>query len=130
MEQKKDNTLTFKESSATNLSPWFSNITEPIKFYKLSEDLSVDVVIVGGGIAGLSSGYILSKEGKSIAIVEDGYIGSGETSHTTAHITAALDDRYYNLETTVGLNGARIAAQSHTHALNFIESVVGEEKID
>jgi glycine/D-amino acid oxidase-like deaminating enzyme/Rieske Fe-S protein len=130
MEQKKDNILTFNESSATNLSPWFSNMTKPIKFNKLNEDISVDIVIVGGGIAGLSSGYILSKEGKSIAIVEDGYIGSGETSHTTAHITAALDDRYYNLETNIGLNGARIAAQSHTHALNFIESVVGEEKID
>jgi heterodisulfide reductase subunit A-like polyferredoxin len=64
MEQKKDNTLTFNESSAINLSPWFSNMTKPIKFNKLNEDISVDIIIVGGGIAGLSSGYILSKEGK------------------------------------------------------------------
>ena len=131
MEQKKDaNILTVKESSATNLSSWFSNITKPIKFDKLNKDISVDVVIVGGGISGLTAGYILSKEGKSVAIVEDGHIGSGETSHTTAHITAALDDRYYNLEKTLGIQGARIAAESHTHAINFIESIVNEEKID
>ncbi|HET9807141.1 MAG TPA: FAD-dependent oxidoreductase [Nitrososphaeraceae archaeon] len=40
----------------------------------------------------MSTAYVLSKEGKSIAIVEDSYIGSGETSHTTSHITAALDN--------------------------------------
>ena len=131
IEQKnKDYDLTFKESSATNLSSWFSNFTKPIKFDKLEEDISVDIVIIGGGISGLTAGYILSKEGKSIAIVEDGYICSGETSHTTAHITAALDDRYYNLEKTIGIEKARIAAQSHTKALDFIESVVSEEKID
>jgi len=129
-QKKKDYDLTFKESSATNLSSWFSNITEPIKFDKLNEDISVDIVIVGGGISGLTAGYILSKEGKNIAIVEDGYIGSGETSHTTAHITAALDDRYYNLEETFGIEKARIAAESHTKALDFIESVVIEEKIN
>ncbi|HEX7256981.1 MAG TPA: FAD-dependent oxidoreductase [Nitrososphaeraceae archaeon] len=129
MEQK-DNILTFKESSTINLSSWFSNFTKPIKFDKLNEDISVDIVIVGGGISGLTAGYILSKEGKRIVIVEDGYIGSGETSHTTAHITAALDDRYYNLEETFGMERARIAAQSHTHAINFIESIVSEEKID
>jgi glycine/D-amino acid oxidase-like deaminating enzyme/nitrite reductase/ring-hydroxylating ferredoxin subunit len=129
-QKKKDYDLTFKESSTTNLSSWFSNFTKPIKFEKLNEDISVDIVIVGGGISGLTTGYILSKEGKSVAIVEDGYIGSGETSHTTAHITAALDDRYYNLEETFGIERARIAAQSHTHAIKFIESVVIEENIN
>jgi glycine/D-amino acid oxidase-like deaminating enzyme/nitrite reductase/ring-hydroxylating ferredoxin subunit len=123
-------TLRFKESSAINLSAWFRDITKPLKFDKLKQNLSFDVVIVGGGISGLSTAYILSKAGKSVAVMEDGYIGSGETGHTTAHITQALDDRYFNLEKAFGPDGATLAANSHTEAINFIESVTVEEKIE
>lgn len=90
----------------------------------------MDVAIIGGGIAGLTTAYLLSKSGKKVAVIEDGYIGSGETGRTTAHITHALDDRYYNLEQKHGLDGARNAANSHTAAINLIESIVKEENID
>src|SRR3712207_8161507 len=52
-----------------------------------------------------------SKSGKRVIVVEDGCIGSGETGRTTAHITHALDDRYYDLEQTHGVQGAHIAAE-------------------
>jgi glycine/D-amino acid oxidase-like deaminating enzyme/nitrite reductase/ring-hydroxylating ferredoxin subunit len=78
----------------------------------------------------LTTGYLLSKSGKKVVVIEDGYIGSGETGRTTAHITHALDDRYYNLELKHGLDGARTAADSHTAAINLIESIVNEENIN
>ena len=78
----------------------------------------------------MTTAYLLSKAGKKVILVEDGYIGSGETSRTTAHITHALDDRYYNLEKIHGKQGAQTAAESHTAAINLIESIVNEEKID
>jgi glycine/D-amino acid oxidase-like deaminating enzyme len=59
-----------------------------------------------------------------------GYIGSGETGRTTAHITHALDDRYYNIENKHGSNGAKLAAESHTAAIDFIDRFVREEEID
>ncbi len=120
----------YKKTSATNLSSWFANIGKPLKFQKLNKNISVDVAIVGGGIAGLSTAYILSRTGKSVAVLDDGYLGSGETGHTTAHITHALDDRYFNLEKIFGIEGAILAAESHTNAINFIETVVSEEEID
>jgi glycine/D-amino acid oxidase-like deaminating enzyme/nitrite reductase/ring-hydroxylating ferredoxin subunit len=120
----------YQKTSGINLSSWFANIPKPIKFDKLNKNISVDVVIVGGGIAGLSTAYILSKAGKRVAILDDGYIGSGETGHTTAHITHALDDRYFNLEKMFGNDGAFLAAESHTSAIDFIEKVVSEEKIE
>ena len=119
-----------KESSTNvnELSSWFYEV-EPLKFDKLRRNTTVDVAIIGGGIAGLPAAYNLSKAGKSVVVLEDGYIGSGETGHTTAHLTHALDDRYFNLEKLFGKDGAVLAAESHTTAIDFIESVVEEEKI-
>jgi glycine/D-amino acid oxidase-like deaminating enzyme len=89
-----------------------------------------DVIVVRGGIAGITTAYLLSKSGKKVIVVEDGCIGSGETGRTTAHNTHALDDRYYDLEQTHGVQDAHIAAESHTAAINLIESIINEEKID
>ena len=123
-------------SSGKNESVWYANIEAPIKSNRLMGDFPsssedpVDVVVIGGGIAGLTTAFLLSKSGKKVTVIEDGYIGSGETGRTTAHITHALDDRYYDLEHKHGLDGARSAADSHTAAINCIESIVKEENID
>jgi glycine/D-amino acid oxidase-like deaminating enzyme len=116
-------------TSGYNRSSWFKDI-DPIKLDKLDQNISVDVAIVGGGIAGITTAYLLSKSGKSVTLLEDGYIGSGETGRTTAHITHALDDRYYNIEERHGVNSARIAADSHTSAIDFIDRTVRDEGID
>jgi glycine/D-amino acid oxidase-like deaminating enzyme len=118
------------QSSGYTESSWFSNIRRPLRFNKLNQNISVDVAIVGGGIAGITTAYLLSKSGKSVALLEDGYIGSGETGRTTAHITHALDDRYYNIENKHGSSGAKLAAESHTAAIDFIDRFVREEEID
>jgi glycine/D-amino acid oxidase-like deaminating enzyme/Rieske Fe-S protein len=137
--QKRDNNKNGWESKTSGSKEpfWYTNIGQPIKFTKLANDIPslsegepVDVVVIGAGIAGLTTAYLVSKSGKRVVVIEDGYIGSGETGRTTAHITHALDDRYYNLEQRHGLNGARVAADSHTAAINQIESIVKEENID
>ena len=118
------------KTSGKSESLWFANI-QPIKFTKLTRNISTDVVIIGGGIAGMTTAYLLSKAEKKVILVEDGYIGgTGETGRTTAHITHALDDRYYNLEKIHGKQGAQKAPESHTAAINLIESIAKEEKID
>ena len=111
-------------------SPWFGDLQQPLKFEKLGQDISVDVAIIGGGIAGITTAYLVSQSGKSVVLIEDGYIGSGETGRTTAHITHALDDRYYNIVKKHGENGAKLAAESHTAAMHFIDRTVREESID
>src|SRR5919106_1475665 len=126
-----------KSTSGNNKSSWYADMEEPIKSIKLtdsdsltsSEKEPIDVAVIGGGIAGLTISYLLSKAGKKVTVNEDGYIGSGETGRTTAHITHALDDRCYNLEQKHGLNGARNAANSNTAAIDLIESIIKEEKI-
>lgn len=99
-------------------------------FPTLTGDLRADVGIVGAGISGLTTAYFLARAGKSVVVLDDGQVGSGETERTTAHLTHALDDRFVQLEQLHGEEGARLAAESHTAAIDTIERIVDEEEID
>jgi glycine/D-amino acid oxidase-like deaminating enzyme len=95
----------------------------------LSEDLQTEVVIVGGGLAGVSAAYCLSEAGKKIILIEDGHIGSGETGRTTAHLVTALDDRYTDLEKIYGEKDTALIADSHMSAIKFVEQTIAKENI-
>jgi glycine/D-amino acid oxidase-like deaminating enzyme/nitrite reductase/ring-hydroxylating ferredoxin subunit len=101
----------------------------PAVMSPLAEDLQADLCVIGAGIAGMTTAYLLAKQGKRVVVLEDGAVGGGETGRTTAHLSNALDDRYHVLERLHGLEGARLAAVSHTAAIDRIESIVGDEAI-
>jgi glycine/D-amino acid oxidase-like deaminating enzyme/nitrite reductase/ring-hydroxylating ferredoxin subunit len=92
--------------------------------------MRTNVCIVGAGIAGMSVAYHLARAGRAVIVIDDGSVGGGETGRTTAHLTAALDDRYYEIEKIYGQDGARIAAASHSAAIDSIEAVASQEDID
>lgn len=104
--------------------------TDLPQFSPLDRDLRVNVCIVGAGIAGMTCAYLLARTGRSIVVIDDGPIAGGETGRTTAHLTAALDDRYYEIEKLHGKDGARIAATSHSAAIDRVESIASLEEID
>lgn len=54
----------------------------------LEDDETVDVCVVGAGIAGLTAAYLLQKEGRSVIVVDSRHIAAGETQRTTAHYSA------------------------------------------
>jgi glycine/D-amino acid oxidase-like deaminating enzyme/nitrite reductase/ring-hydroxylating ferredoxin subunit len=99
-------------------------------FSPLKQDIKVQVGIIGGGISGLTTAYELTKRGISVAVLEDGKIGSGESSRTSAHLSNALDDHYYVLEEHLGKENARFAAESHAAAIDYIEAACKENNID
>jgi glycine/D-amino acid oxidase-like deaminating enzyme/nitrite reductase/ring-hydroxylating ferredoxin subunit len=116
-------------TSGTTLSVWAATARTPSE-NALSKDTSANVCIIGAGIAGLTTAYLLARAGKTVAVLDDGPIGGGMTARTTAHLTNALDDRFYELERLFGEEGSRLAAQSHSAAIERIASIVLEEKID
>jgi len=116
-------------TSGSHYSYW--NESSALLEYKtLQSNLITDVLIVGGGIAGVTTAYCLAKSGRKVVLLEDGCLGSGETGRTTAQITYALDDRYYDLIKIFGEEKARLAAESHKHAIQWIKSAVVTEGID
>ena len=96
----------------------------------LRENVHVDVCVIGGGIAGLSTAYHLCQAGKSVAVLDDGPLASGMTGMTTGHLTSMLDDRYFELEKLHGEQAIRVAADSHSAAIERIDEIVRKERID
>lgn len=118
-----------KASSGTTLSIWAATAQTPSS-PPLDKDERAHVCVVGAGIAGMTTAYLLARAGKSVVVLDDGPIGGGMTGRTTAHLVTALDDRYFELETLHGEKGARLAAQSHAASIDQVERIVTEEKID
>jgi ribosomal protein S9 len=61
-----DGTIT----SGKNLSCWFSSNIEPLSFEKLNENIDTDVLVIGGGISGLTTAYCLAKEGRKVVLLK------------------------------------------------------------
>ena len=117
------------ETSGETLSIWPATAEMPTGS-PLSENSHAEVCIVGAGIAGMTTAYLLAREGKSVAVLDDGRIGGGMTERTTAHLSSAIDDRYTEIERMHGEKGALLAAESHAAAIDRIEQIAAEEQID
>jgi glycine/D-amino acid oxidase-like deaminating enzyme/nitrite reductase/ring-hydroxylating ferredoxin subunit len=114
-------------NSGASVSLWMEE--ELAAASPLQEDLTTDVCIIGGGLVGLTCAYFLTQRGYSVVVLESGSLGGGQTSRTTGHLTWTLDDRYFELERLFGLEGARLAAESHQAAIQAIADIVQAEKI-
>lgn len=87
------------------------------EFPSLKEDVHTDVLIIGGGIAGILTAYLLHQEGIKYLLIEKGRICSGTTQNTTAKITVQHGLNYHKLLKTVGVESAQKYLQANQEAL-------------
>ena len=118
-----------KSNTGSTTSVWMHGVEMP-QTSTLTQDITCDVCVVGAGISGLTTAYLLAKEGKSVVVIDSKTIGGGETSRTTAHLSNVFDDRYYVINKMHGEKKARLVAESHTYAIRKIEEIVKDEDID
>ncbi len=100
------------------------------KARRLSSDLRVDTLVVGAGIAGLSTAYELTLRGLEVAVVDRGAIAGGMTARTSAHLACQIDDRYAEVISAHGDKVTRDYFESQKAAIDRIEAVCAEAKID
>ena len=109
--------------------PLWSDISPPRDFPQLKRQIE-DVLVVGGGITGLTAAYLLKQAGMRVAVVDQKKIGGGETSHTTAHLTFVTDVRLHDLTSRLGKIAAQAFWAAGHLAMRQIEDIVSELNID
>src|SRR5262245_23795171 len=105
----------------TGVSIW-TETAPPPEGQKLTDNESADVCVLGAGIAGLTTAYLLAKAGLRVVVLDSRpALASGETAYTTAHLTCVIDDRFREVERIRGEDVLRLAVISHADAIRFIE---------
>jgi glycine/D-amino acid oxidase-like deaminating enzyme/nitrite reductase/ring-hydroxylating ferredoxin subunit len=111
-------------------TPYWAESATLQQFTKLTEDVAADVVVVGGGITGLTAAYLLAKAGRRVVVVERGRCASTDTGHTSAHLTMVTDARLSALVKRFGRNHAQAVWDAGLAAIAQIDEVVREHTID
>lgn len=110
-------------------SYWIAS-TDTTNYPSLEKDVSVDVAIIGGGITGITTGYLLKREGLKVAIIEADKIACGTSGHTTAKITSQHGLIYDNMISQIGAKKTKQYAQSNEEAIKLIAGIIEENNID
>jgi glycine/D-amino acid oxidase-like deaminating enzyme/nitrite reductase/ring-hydroxylating ferredoxin subunit len=110
-------------------SYWGDGISLP-SFPALERDLSVDVVIIGAGITGVTAAYLLARAGKRVALLERDRVAQADTLATTAHLTCVIDERLTELANHFGKDHARAVWDAGLEAIRVIEEAVIDHQID
>src|SRR4051794_14158351 len=117
-------------STAERTISFWAGDTPPEAAPPLGADATADIVVVGAGIAGLSTAYLLAREGHRVVVLDSGRIGGGMTAQPPPPPPAALAARGFDLVRRRGLGAARLAAASHSAAIDRIEEIQLAERID
>lgn len=114
--------------SGVPVSYWIAS-TEDTNYPKAEGDIEVDVAIIGGGITGLTTAYLLRKKGVRVAIIEANRIAKGVSGHTTAKITSQHNMIYEKLINNAGEEKAQQYAAANQSAIDLVENIVRENNI-
>lgn len=111
-------------------SPYWIASIDKSDYPALDENITADVCIVGGGIVGISSAYLLAQAGLKVALIEANRILHGTTGHTTAKITSQHSLIYARLKQEIGEEKAHQYAQANESAIHMIAQMVEEKELD
>lgn len=109
-------------------SLWLEN--RSTRFPELSDEQTTSTIVVGGGLAGLTTAYYLAKANHKVILLEAKTIGAGTSGHTTAHVTSQHGMIYDKWIKRFGLHRARLIARANEQAISEIYNIITEENID
>src|SRR5436305_1034393 len=112
-----------------NTSLWVDSAPQT-DYPVLKAGTHVDVAVLGGGIAGLTTALLLKREGARVAVVEAGHVGAGVTAYTTAKVTSLHGIQYQSVRSSFGVDGARAYAEANEAGLALVADLVDELRID
>lgn len=111
-----------------NKSIWLKNIKDK-RLPKLKEDIESDILIIGGGITGISCAYFLKDSNKNIVLVDAQQIGRSTTSRTTGKITYLQGPIYQKIDNIYGIAIAKKYLDSQKYACSLIRDIIIKNNI-
>ena len=117
-----------RDGNCTSL--WQDSTPASDHSYKLTGNEEFDVLIVGGGITGITTGLLLQKAGKKCVLAEARNLCFGTTGGTTAHLNTFLDTTYDQIVKKFSEEDARLVAQATKAAITLIKQNIKEFSID
>lgn len=112
------------------LKSYWIESTPKTDYPSLNEDIKVDVAIIGGGIVGITAGFLLKKQGTKVAVIEASRIVQGATGFTTAKITSQHHLIYDKIIDSMGIDLAKQYADANESSIEFIEDMANELNIN
>jgi len=110
-------------------SLWESISIRPSRYPELTQDIEVDVAIIGGGITGITAAAHLIKAGKKVAILEAEKIGGVTTANSTGNLYISVQPFYQNIFSKFDCETAKAIAQSRQFAIDYIEKNIVDKNI-
>ena len=113
-----------------NKSIWINNKVNNKRLPKLDKDIECDILIIGGGIAGLSTAYYMKDFDKKIVLIEKDVCGMGATSKNTGKLTWMQGLIYNKLSKNYNEDVAKLYMDSQVDAINIVKKIIDDNKID
>ena len=110
-------------------SLWLENMNF-VKEKKLRGNKMVDVLIVGGGITGISTAYFLKDQGLKVLVADRNQLMHGVTSKTTGKINYLQGIVYSKLEKMYSFSVAKKYLESQQEAMKLLSLIIQKEHID
>ena len=110
-------------------SVWLATADRP-EHPPIEGRLSVDVVVIGAGITGLTTALLAQQSGAQVAVVEARQVGSGTSGGTTGKVTSQHGLIYADLVERHGFDQARRYAEANQAGLERVATLVGELELD
>jgi glycine/D-amino acid oxidase-like deaminating enzyme/nitrite reductase/ring-hydroxylating ferredoxin subunit len=109
-------------------SYWIDSTLSPV-YPKLIGRRRFDTIVIGSGIVGLTTAFLLKLAGQKVALLEARKLVEGNTGYTTAKITSQHGLIYDRILKNFGQSTARLYAQAQQSALNLINQWIGQYQI-
>lgn len=105
------------------------DIKHDIHFQALDKDIESDILIVGGGLTGITLAYYLKESHFKVTLIEQNEIGSGVTRKTTGKLTYLQENMYSKINNVYNIEVAKLYYQSQKEAINNVVKIINDNNI-